>query len=113
MDHQSQPDENQRELDELRLNRDRLERELGTSDAEAITQMVRSLEAQLADLYATWGDRMPLEPDRIEDVIEHVRQLSTSLDAMFAAKSLTIEYDNGKPRLRANWHAEPDPGGNP
>ncbi len=99
----------QARLDQFEADRRRLTRALGVSDADSIIAMVQSLEAQLNDLYALYGDRLPQGEADIEHLLEYVKGLSTSLDNLFGIKSITLELDGQKPGLRATWQKPRDP----
>lgn len=95
---------------EFQLQQDLLLDHLGVSDADSIIAMVESLDGQLRDLYSIHGDRPILDEAPLTQLVEHIRDLSTSLDRLYSEKSATLELDDGKPTLRATWKDKLDQG---
>lgn len=96
-------DDPEQTLDELRAQRLVLARELGVTDSHAIVAMVRSLEAQLADLYALHA-RPPLTDRQTAEMIDRVQSLAVALGRIDAEKAITLELEGDRLRLRATWH---------
>lgn len=91
------------QLQALYAEREVLADELGVMDAEDVIGMVRNLEAQLADLYKTYGNRAPVGDVGMMQLLAHVQELSQTLDDMYTEKTITFELDGDKPVLKATW----------
>jgi len=100
----------QLQLDELYAERELLGRELGVVDAQQIILMVRNLEAQLADLYQTHGDTPRVGEASLMQLLDYVEELSGNLNNVLGTRSITLEVEDGKPRLRATWKDQRDNG---
>ena len=99
------------QLESLYAERETLHRELGCSDAEGILLMFRSLEEQLADLYRTLGETRSVDADGALGLLEHIQDLSSRLGGVCLERSVTIEFENNKPVLKARWHQTLNDGG--
>lgn len=93
----------EQQLEELYAERELLGTELGVADADGVIAMVRNLEAQLADLYRTYGNKVPMGDASTMQLLQYVEELSHSLDEMYSEKSITFELDGDKPVLKATW----------
>ncbi|MDX2116338.1 MAG: hypothetical protein SFZ24_12070 [Planctomycetota bacterium] len=100
----------QQQLEALYAERELLAEELGVTDAEGVIMMVRNFEAQLADLYRTYGNKMSMGDPATMQLLAHVQELSHTLDGMYSEKSLTFELDGDKPVLKATWKETSHPG---
>jgi hypothetical protein len=91
------------QLEALYAEREWLSQELGCCDAESVVSMVRSLEAQLADMYHNYGSNAPVSDASTAQLLNYVTELSQHLDSMFTEKSVTFSVENDKPVIRATW----------
>ena len=75
----SQIDNMRRQLDALVAERNRLFEEIGVSDAESLIAMVRSLEAQLSDLYSSYGGISDENTNEALELLDRARKLAEDL----------------------------------
>ena len=80
----------QQQLEALYAEREWLNNQLGTFDAESVVTMMQSLEAQLADMYKRYGSTTTPE-------------LASKLDEKYSEKSVVFEIHDNKPVLKAVW----------
>jgi hypothetical protein len=93
----------EQQLHAIYAERQLLSEELGVMDAEEVILMVRNLEAQLADLYQTYGHRAPMSNTGTMQLLTCVQELSQTLDDLYSEKSITFELDGDRPILKATW----------
>ncbi|MFN4243842.1 MAG: hypothetical protein ACK4PI_11475 [Tepidisphaerales bacterium] len=82
----------------LYQEREKLERELGTSDAHELVAMVRSLEQQLGSLY----HERESETGGGSDPASEIRSLRSQF-AEFGSPEIIYEAADGRRLLRAVW----------
>lgn len=86
----------------LYQEREKLERELGTSDAHELVSMVKSLEQQLGTLYHDKESEAAASATGSTDPISEIRSLRTHF-ADFGTPEVIYEVVDGRRALRAVW----------
>lgn len=98
------------QLETIYAEREQLAAELGTSDTDELIGMFRNLEAQLCDLYKSYGHMLGAGASPTETLLASVAELSEELDGKFGHKSISVEIVDEKPVLRATWSDSQDEG---
>lgn len=91
------------QLEALYAEREWLNEQLGTTDAETVVTMVMSLEAQLADFYNKFGGNVSQELTDIAPLLSQIEELSQRLDGSYSEKSVVFEIQDNKSVLKAVW----------
>ncbi|MEM1164829.1 MAG: hypothetical protein AAGI30_00900 [Planctomycetota bacterium] len=91
------------QLESIYAEREQLASQIGVCDADGILNMVRSLEAQLCDLYQRFGGIADADGSTAAALLVQVNQLAEHLDAQFSEKSISLEIVDDKPVMRAEW----------
>ena len=93
----------EQQLRTMYAEKERFEDEFGVSDVEGVISMIRNLEAQLIDLYKTYGGRKSSDPAGAVQMLSTIEELSEHLDGQYSKKSIVFEVQDDKPVLRATW----------
>jgi hypothetical protein len=91
------------QLRELYREREHLHDRFGASSPEDIAVMIESLESQLRDFYNRFGSNPGFDDAEIAMTLGKIKELSSTLDPMYAKKSVHFFVENDKPVLRAEW----------
>jgi len=98
----------QQQLEALYAEREWLNNQLGTFDAESVVTMLQSLEAQLADMYKRYGSSTSPELANASSLLAQIEELSGKLDEKYSEKSVVFEIHDNKPVLKAVWTERTD-----
>jgi hypothetical protein len=93
----------QQQLEALYAEREWLNNQLGTVDAESVVTMLQSLEAQLADMYKRFGSTTSAELANAGSLLAQIEELASKLDEKYSQKSVVFEINDNKPVLKAVW----------
>lgn len=93
----------QQQLEALYAEREWLNSQLGTIDAESVVTMLQSLEAQLADMYKKYGGNASSELADAGAILSQIDELSGRLDDKYSEKNVVFEFHDNKPVLKAVW----------
>ena len=88
-----------RELCDLRQQRDELEQVLGVCDSKSILGMVRSLEAQLRDLYST----RETDANEAAAVVQQIKAIAGEIGRTHQTTELLYENERGPSRWAVTW----------
>ncbi|MEM0982455.1 MAG: hypothetical protein AAGI17_00740 [Planctomycetota bacterium] len=93
----------EQQLRSIYEEREFLDQQIGTSTADGIIDMIRSLEAQLADMYNKHGHKTNDDAPDFQGMLKQVRELSSELDSEYSKRSIVLTVEHDKPVLKAVW----------
>ncbi|MFK7960054.1 MAG: hypothetical protein AB8G96_05955 [Phycisphaerales bacterium] len=99
------------QIEALHAERAWMSDQLGISDPEGVVRMVQSLEAQLHDLYSTYGGSTDDDLVDADTMIGQINRLAERLDGTYSEKSVVLEFNNATPTLKAVWTERTTAGG--
>ncbi len=100
----------EQQLSALYQERERIAEHFGVCDADAVIEMVQSLERQVCDFYDRFGSNAGLDDAETAQMLAKIRELSGQLEPLFPARRVEFFMDNDRPKLRAEWSHTTDQG---